>query len=1273
MKNLLNVVRIFLLPTVLLYSIGIKSQTCISNVGPEPCDPAISLAGSNQTICKGESITLGCASANNYCYRWIPDLGFNAPGDDMLAMPTITPEETAVYFLFVTDDNGNIIGQCDVEITVIDLQLDLGDNFDICPGETLTLTAEPEGASSYIYEWSTGETTKSIELSPTDVETYSVTVTSEEGCCVSDEITVGVIAGDPIELTISPEDAIYCGDPVTLEATVTPNTFDSYYFEWRNEAGDLVFYETTTDTLSSHDVETVETFEVTVTVEPNGCKASAEKQVFDGSEATSIQALLEGEGFYKIPIVIVGDMPGVHNPSGEEKLLVDDCSSFECGSSGVCVEDDAKLIIKVDGDQIGDLAVLLEANLDHFAFEYGYTDTKAYISKNENLCVCPDYFQAVKDKFNADNSAFWVWLYEDGNIGDGEDYLYILANVPSETTHYPIPGERRSFVDRVMEEVSISPLYSFASKGEQKLFCLEDALLDNYFSSPTEVEFLGSDINYSNIPVTGGPCAQNPELNCIAPSGIPIRIPSNNKLNFKLNPKLSGLVSKGALLAFTQFDNNQALYYSGRGKLINGGSGGLEFNGYYNQFEKSFPYTASLTLPQNQVSPIVIGEVEGSGVQITEYSDPGTGYMPSNLPSTNATGAGATYASFDGPGGSGQFVGVHSSFTTFSLATAHITKALFDKAEESNALLNPFNEGGILYRIDLTSPSSEWVYARADNWDPDLTHYYKWNCRIGAWQEIPDPSVDPNVKENVPFLFLFLQGIANGISCSVQLNCDLPEYGAENWHALLDAIGTIPIIGEAADLVNTVWYIVDGDYVNAAFSFAGLLVPGYQLIKNGPSFLLKLGDDIVNPSAFDNFAFGRIGCNGNRPGVVLVGHQKMMSGPCGFPSFNCKPLLEYLDNNPSINFTQSELDELGEFLMQTAAPATPSSIRHLLETNVDVAKVWRAALDNNLTSAQRLRLFETIADTKNAVLLSELLANPNNINGWKFLDNLYVVKLESGSRRPNDGNLVKKVTELLGDNNFMTKISATSDPAGGPDALEWVLRRNILAPCKACNPPNSSNAHLKDIDEYLSDVKDFMASDNSIKEGASELISLMRNGQVNQIDAVAQTLRVLKEKQGLNVIRFEVVIGNTNNEADILISSGLIELKSFAKGTISSIPSNGGFMNQMVAYIGTPQINSLDELTYIFDVRKLSKETASGDIPTNPFNNIADATEYVKTKIKTAMETGNNHASVFNARPSFFNQYILQNGDAVDTAQKFKTFLSEIDFNHEIFDFITVD
>ena len=62
-----------------------------------------------------------------------------------------------------------------------------------------------------------------------------------------------------------------------------------------------------------------------------------------------------------------------------------------------------------------------------------------------------------------------------------------------------------------------------------------------------------------------------------------------------------------------------------------------------------------------------------------------------------------------------------------------------------------------------------------------------------------------------------------------------------------------------------------------------------------------------------------------------------------------------------------------------------------------------------------------------------------------------------------------------------------------------------------------------------------------------------------------------------------------------------------------------------------------------------------------------------KTKIKTAMETGNNHASVFNARPSFFNQYILQNGDAVDTAQKFKTFLSEIDFNHEIFDFITVD
>ncbi len=47
-------------------------------------------------------------------------------------------------------------------------------------------------------------------------------------------------------------------------------------------------------------------------------------------------------------------------------------------------------------------------------------------------------------------------------------------------------------------------------------------------------------------------------------------------------------------------------------------------------------------------------------------------------------------------------------------------------------------------------------------------------------------------------------------------------------HAALDVIGLIPVVGEAADLVNAAWYAAEGDYVNAALSAASAIpIAGY--------------------------------------------------------------------------------------------------------------------------------------------------------------------------------------------------------------------------------------------------------------------------------------------------------------------------------------------------------------------------------------------------------------------------------------------------------------
>jgi len=63
-----------------------------------------------------------------------------------------------------------------------------GDDVNTCSGEEVMLTAT--GGAAYL--WSTGETTASIKVSPNEKTTYTVTVTSEQGCEDTDEVMVNI-------------------------------------------------------------------------------------------------------------------------------------------------------------------------------------------------------------------------------------------------------------------------------------------------------------------------------------------------------------------------------------------------------------------------------------------------------------------------------------------------------------------------------------------------------------------------------------------------------------------------------------------------------------------------------------------------------------------------------------------------------------------------------------------------------------------------------------------------------------------------------------------------------------------------------------------------------------------------------------------------------------------------------------------------------------------------------------------------------------------------
>lgn len=114
------------------------------------------------------------------------------------------------YVVTITDGNG-----CELALTQTlgfdnaTPSVDLGDDQQICPGQTKALIAPP-GFSSY--EWSDGSTSNSLFI--TDPGSYSVTVTSSEGCIGTDEITITEVLPDYVDLGPNVTDFA----PISLDA-----------------------------------------------------------------------------------------------------------------------------------------------------------------------------------------------------------------------------------------------------------------------------------------------------------------------------------------------------------------------------------------------------------------------------------------------------------------------------------------------------------------------------------------------------------------------------------------------------------------------------------------------------------------------------------------------------------------------------------------------------------------------------------------------------------------------------------------------------------------------------------------------------------------------------------------------------------------------------------------------------------------------------------------------------------------------------------------------
>ena len=153
-------------------------------------------AGNDATICEGESQELFASGASTFI--WTPTASLD---NSTIANPVATPGGTTTYTVVGTDASG-----CEntdsVTVTVVPRPVTEIDGLNqICIGGSIVLTAS--GGDTYL--WSTGETTPSISVIPTQTTTY--TATTFVGQCE------GIPASITVDVFFDYPEASFTADP----------------------------------------------------------------------------------------------------------------------------------------------------------------------------------------------------------------------------------------------------------------------------------------------------------------------------------------------------------------------------------------------------------------------------------------------------------------------------------------------------------------------------------------------------------------------------------------------------------------------------------------------------------------------------------------------------------------------------------------------------------------------------------------------------------------------------------------------------------------------------------------------------------------------------------------------------------------------------------------------------------------------------------------------------------------------------------------------------
>ncbi|MEZ4983963.1 MAG: hypothetical protein R2795_02805 [Saprospiraceae bacterium] len=1132
---------------------------------------------------------------------------------------------------------GNVINICKGESVILECG-GLSECADYCTIWSPAIYLEP---SADIHELS-------ISVKPEESTEYTFIVSDANGNVIH-QVIFDIEVGEPFEAMIEASNPISCaGQPISVVVSPLGN---NYSYDWADidignepEPGVRLLGE-------------LGDYSVTVKDEISGCKSTA-NFTFSLSETedsyNEILNFFRQKGFMEFEIHMLGDIPFAPLPDGVMALpppeLVQD-------------EVDRFIQFNIDDATPIDLTTRLEIILDDDAYsDYSrrafITGNDIFCSSNENGTVS-SIVEDIEDEYREQELAYWIHLWESPN-SEEPDKLFIQAVTPAHDGGFTPDSELMSnYIYGLIEEVvGEEEMYEYEGKSDQIADILFHQLADMYDLPITQRVFAGQVSSQPN---------NDPLYDCLGelehPSlflnvaGLPINLPQGAIPAFNSTNSPNYVHDLHAVIQYID-PSGKEIYSWGRK------SGGIYPRGFHLGFhnEKNpasyIEFNEVLTDVNSGCFPCSFGMTTSDSnspdcftYQVSEYSY--SSLLQEQLPAGSGfeagTRAGEPVSDFfeighyceDDPS---------DSFIAWSCIPPVSYEMLTN--EEEQGYLNPFGEQGILLKIDIDNDGiKELIYGRFEGIDANAPMtYYIWNCLRGGWNKYIPISI---VQEPFDAFRAFY-------------NMIFIDDGAFVLHTTLDILSLIPIIGAPADFLHTVWYLVEGEYGEAAFALVGIIPiigDGIQLSRLAGTAELVVN---INNKVHKIRGAFKIKCltlytSSALNGSSLALHHIIQEilPPCNLgEEFNL--LLdqvtrrggEILDQMPG-GATDARIAEISNMVKVLSLAENGKAIARTLQNKPELIRSWIFATESGLEPARRLRLFEWLSDGSHAANQAVIAFAQSNglgerlVDGWRLLDDIYP-SLTSVNNRRFDIELISKVTELRGKTTLLSRL----DPSGkGVDALKETLRR-FKGKCKVCGEPGNVVAHLDYVDEYLQSVFEFTEQFHQIP-GFDKVMTSVRTGASKTIDAAAHQIRIaLSNPQ--NITRFEPPLGNpvpqevvdnaliqggealadfvadthhvladgltNNNVGDFArgaISSleSLNELKSYAKNSfqyLANASTNDKFTNQLKAYFTNINVTDISKMNYIFDAKKL--EVAFG--PMSNSANHAAALSHVKEAFK---------------------------------------------------------